>query len=305
MQYGWRSTFIECQESSSTQHARSRSVPAGGVTGDIDFFLPEREYVNGLMGRTEALRDNVAAGVIVSASAKTYSNEPKERTLTVSTMCTLPSDTSTCERVSCASSARADSFSSGNCSSDEATPSPTRWRAVKGKRDTQKCASPHTESPSIVSQRRHRLPQNAEWYDEDFLNGEAETCLPSSSPALTTWHDEKVTTIMICNIPCSTKELELENTLESMGLRDRYDFLNLPSHHKAQSNLGYAFINFLTPGDAALCTEKFADFRFPNTRSTKVCTVKPARVQGYEANAQQSGRAKKVGKATPSNSLRW
>lgn len=116
---------------------------------------------------------------------------------------------------------------------------------------------------------------------------EAEGRIDQSSSLPASGHNVEATTIMICNLPCSIMREELVHTIDSMGLTGRYDFLNLPCHHQARPNVGYAFINFLTAEDAALCTRHFTGFRFPNTRSTKVCTVKPARIQGAEANVRQ------------------
>jgi len=289
MQLGFRSTFIECQFLQNSQPRRSHSVPAGFDSDGIDLFMPERQYVCALWGKAEELRESLQSQheTLPAKPCRQRSHarpsSPKKRGQNTNPA----SDTSTCERTSCNSSVKADSFSGENSSSDEAM------------------SPKHAPTSPGAGQWKMRRPREVEWYDEDLVKTEDERGVIRHS----SWYDETVTTIMVCNIPCSTRQDEFASTVDSMGFAGRYDFLNLPCHHKADSNLGYAFINFPCPEDAALCTRRFTDFRFPNTRSTKVCSVKPARIQGGEANASQLLRSKK-GKASPSKapysrSWRW
>lgn len=97
----------------------------------------------------------------------------------------------------------------------------------------------------------------------------------------------EITTLMIRNLPCRIMEDELQVALASIGLGDRYDFLYLPRAHRKVSNLGYAFVNCLTPEDAATLSERFAGYRFHGIASDKVCTVRPARIQGLRANVER------------------
>mmetsp|Transcript_69424 Transcript_69424/g.192084 ORF Transcript_69424/g.192084 Transcript_69424/m.192084 type:complete len:380 (-) Transcript_69424:207-1346(-) len=78
--------------------------------------------------------------------------------------------------------------------------------------------------------------------------------------------DDVVTTLMICNLPCRVTHEELERN---------------------NSNRGYAFINLLTVEDARRCIEIFDGYRFRHMGSKKVCSVKPARLQGFSANKRQ------------------
>lgn len=98
-----------------------------------------------------------------------------------------------------------------------------------------------------------------------------------------------ITTFMVRNIPCRITKQQLKASLDSLNLDGTYDFLHLPMTESGTSNLGYFFINFATP---ELATEKipmFEGYRFPNTNSPKVCTVRPARLQGFAANIRQFG----------------
>jgi len=55
---------------------------------------------------------------------------------------------------------------------------------------------------------------------------------------------------------------------------------------KFRANLGYAFINFVTPEDAAAFQNKMDGYQFPNSGSAKACIVVPAHVQGAVNNLQ-------------------
>eukprot|EP00424_Heterocapsa_rotundata_P003907 CAMPEP_0168697358 /NCGR_PEP_ID=MMETSP0503-20121227/35841_1 /TAXON_ID=89963 /ORGANISM="Heterocapsa rotundata, Strain SCCAP K-0483" /LENGTH=117 /DNA_ID=CAMNT_0008743177 /DNA_START=13 /DNA_END=362 /DNA_ORIENTATION=- len=92
---------------------------------------------------------------------------------------------------------------------------------------------------------------------------------------------------MICNLPCRIMREELAQAVATMGLSGKYDFLFVPKSHRPGSNLGYAFVNFVDPADAELCTRLFTGYRFAGTSSKKACSVKPARLQGAELNAAQ------------------
>lgn len=109
-----------------------------------------------------------------------------------------------------------------------------------------------------------------------------------------------ITTFMVRNIPCSISKQQLKASLESLGLAGTYDFLHLPGARK-RSNLGYFFINF-TKEVAAEKAAIFEGYRFPNTNSSKVCTVAPAKFQGLNANIRQLGcdvRVKGAAKELP------
>jgi hypothetical protein len=93
---------------------------------------------------------------------------------------------------------------------------------------------------------------------------------------------------MICNIPCRITQHQLVEVIDAMGFAGKYDFLYLPTGGRSStvgsSNLGYGFINFTDPGDTDPFMAAFKDFQFEGTTSTKVCTVRPAHIQGLENN---------------------
>mmetsp|Transcript_100850 Transcript_100850/g.285793 ORF Transcript_100850/g.285793 Transcript_100850/m.285793 type:complete len:85 (+) Transcript_100850:1-255(+) len=64
--------------------------------------------------------------------------------------------------------------------------------------------------------------------------------------------------------------------------------------HRQESNLGYAFINMNTIQDVQLLSARFNGLRFTSCAgSSKACTVRPARLQGLEANVGQLGRRRR------------
>jgi hypothetical protein len=100
-------------------------------------------------------------------------------------------------------------------------------------------------------------------------------------------HSGPLSSYMLCNIPCRITQEQLAEAIDSVGFKDKYDFLYLPSggrSSKSGANLGYGFINFVDPSCIDAFTEEFESFKFHRTSSQKVCTVKPAHVQGFENN---------------------
>ncbi|CAE7592499.1 ML2 [Symbiodinium pilosum] len=97
---------------------------------------------------------------------------------------------------------------------------------------------------------------------------------------------QPITTMMLKNIPCRKSQEEVMLTIDEEGFGGRYDFFYLPRDVKFRANLGYAFINFVTPEDAADFQNKMDGYRFPNSGSAKACIVVPAHVQGALNNLQ-------------------
>lgn len=97
-------------------------------------------------------------------------------------------------------------------------------------------------------------------------------------------HSQAVTTMMLKNIPCRISQEEVMSHVDLKGFSTKYDFFYLPKDVKFRANLGYAFINFVTPEDAALFEAEMNGYRFLGSGSTKACIVVPAHVQGLMNN---------------------
>lgn len=93
-----------------------------------------------------------------------------------------------------------------------------------------------------------------------------------------------VTTMMIRNIPCRFRQVELMSIIDEMGFEKTYDFFYLPMDSRKNANLGYAFINFESQEVALACQASLDQYMFKTTNSSKACIVKPADIQGIYNN---------------------
>jgi len=113
-------------------------------------------------------------------------------------------------------------------------------------------------------------------------------------------HDGPIVTLMIRNIPCRVTQQQLLDVVDAMGFSGKYNFLYLPTGGRSStagsSNLGYGFINFMDPSDAVHFTHSFKDYQFEGTSSTKVCTVRPAHIQGLQNNIHHFDRTATSGR---------
>jgi hypothetical protein len=97
-----------------------------------------------------------------------------------------------------------------------------------------------------------------------------------------------VSTLMVCNLPCRVNQHDLVSVVETLGFLPVVDFLHVPAGGRgarsSQSNFGYGFINFVSPGEAAIFKDVFEGYRFEGFASTKYVKIKPAVVQGLVKN---------------------
>eukprot|EP00391_Amoebophrya_sp_Ameob2_P014096 CAMPEP_0178999248 /NCGR_PEP_ID=MMETSP0795-20121207/9946_1 /TAXON_ID=88552 /ORGANISM="Amoebophrya sp., Strain Ameob2" /LENGTH=847 /DNA_ID=CAMNT_0020691983 /DNA_START=515 /DNA_END=3058 /DNA_ORIENTATION=- len=94
------------------------------------------------------------------------------------------------------------------------------------------------------------------------------------------------TTMMLRNIPNKYTQPMLLSTLSDQGFEAKFDFFYLPIDFRNRCNVGYAFINFVTPEDAKRFLQVFHKFKLKAYNSPKVCEVNYARVQGLQANIE-------------------
>jgi len=93
-----------------------------------------------------------------------------------------------------------------------------------------------------------------------------------------------VTTMMLRNIPNKYTQNTLLQEIDDEGMAGSYDFFYLPMDVHNRSNVGYAFINFVTAQDAERFRSKFCEHRFQRFQSRKISSVCSAHVQGLDEN---------------------
>jgi len=91
-----------------------------------------------------------------------------------------------------------------------------------------------------------------------------------------------ITTLMIRGIPCSFTQEDLLNLIASADLMEHCNFFYLPTEGKSKSNLGYAFLNFTETLYAWTCAFTFNGLQLDPARSSKICSVSAADIQGIE-----------------------
>eukprot|EP00439_Symbiodinium_sp_Y106_P069087 s1226_g11.t2 len=104
--------------------------------------------------------------------------------------------------------------------------------------------------------------------------------------------DRPKTTVMLRNIPNRYSQASLLQEIDLAGYRGTYDFFYLPMDTQNRTNVGYAFINFLTSPDLERFMMEFAGYLFQNHSSQKVARVSLAHIQGFIENIRHfSNRA--------------
>jgi hypothetical protein len=102
---------------------------------------------------------------------------------------------------------------------------------------------------------------------------------------------DKVTTIMLKNVPNKYTRTRLIERLDEAGFRGKFDFLYLPIDFKNQCNVGYGFLNFTSPEATREFMTKFHNVPvidcLPGFNSRKICEVTCARVQGHQDNIKR------------------
>jgi len=112
---------------------------------------------------------------------------------------------------------------------------------------------------------------------------ECESSQPSDNQVM-----DGITTAMVRNIPYQYNIEELLAEFEELGLRASYNFVFLPPGNKKRQNLGYAFVNLLSPEMYSHFVQALTSYRFKKNslRRCKPVTVKSAAVQGLHANVK-------------------
>lgn len=87
------------------------------------------------------------------------------------------------------------------------------------------------------------------------------------------------TTVMIRNIPCRWTAEDLLAVLSGV-IGHSWDLLYMPCKNSDVAHAGYAFMNFRAPQDTLGLFNAMHGRCWPNTRSSKICEVRYARIQG-------------------------
>jgi hypothetical protein len=100
--------------------------------------------------------------------------------------------------------------------------------------------------------------------------------------------EDKVTTLMVRNIPNMYTRSMLIEELDSLGFEGEYDFIYLPIDKSTQWNVGYAFANFKTAEAAKRCVADVTGYTFDRFEhgSRKVAQISVAHIQGLEKNLE-------------------
>lgn len=93
-----------------------------------------------------------------------------------------------------------------------------------------------------------------------------------------------VETVMMRNLPNKYNQHMLLDEVNHTGFLGTFDFLYLPIDTETCANRGYAFINFIDPSYAWLFKVTFEGRKMNHSNSSKVVSVTPATLQGFEAN---------------------
>lgn len=94
------------------------------------------------------------------------------------------------------------------------------------------------------------------------------------------------TTAMLRNIPNKYTQENLMEEIDGHGFVGTYDFLYLPMDVSNNANVGYAFVNFLTPADYTKFSQHFEGYHFKRGGSKKIAAVSSATVQGLKLNVE-------------------
>ncbi|KAF4756929.1 hypothetical protein FOZ63_027400 [Perkinsus olseni] len=110
---------------------------------------------------------------------------------------------------------------------------------------------------------------------------------PNVSNAITMDSSDPRTTLMLKNIPNKYSRQLLVNEVMARMPVGSFDFVYMPIDFRSRCNFGYAFVNVTDPKYTRMFFNAFKNSRLPGVKSSKVCEVVYARVQGLQANVNR------------------
>lgn len=110
---------------------------------------------------------------------------------------------------------------------------------------------------------------------------------PSQAQAEPELVSREVTTLMVCNLPCKISSSGLTQVVNKLGFEGLYDLIYVP--RGAKNSMGYGFVNFINPYDAARFCGVIGTYNFPgNSKKRAYCKV--AENQGAMSNLEKISR---------------
>jgi hypothetical protein len=92
--------------------------------------------------------------------------------------------------------------------------------------------------------------------------------------------DTDISTAMIRHIACRYTQDDITSILNEAGFAGKYNWIYLPMNPQKNANLGYVFVNFVSPQSLDECRELLDDRVFGPSQTTKRCQVTLALLQG-------------------------
>uniref|UniRef100_A0A7S4PWS1 Zinc-ribbon domain-containing protein n=1 Tax=Alexandrium monilatum TaxID=311494 RepID=A0A7S4PWS1_9DINO len=117
----------------------------------------------------------------------------------------------------------------------------------------------------------------------DAARGGAPSPLPGPAPPPPAWGPE-VTTVLLQPLPGVYSERVLLEEVNADGFKGALDFLHVPPPDKRAGSTGYGVINFRSPALAWQFKLRWDGRRLQNFRRSSPLCVRPAPLQGFEAN---------------------
>jgi len=163
------------------------------------------------------------------------------------------------------------------------------------------CASAKSKSNLIVDEIPVMVtPAAVTWRQQQVVPQQmipAQSCSSEVNGLLTDW-PEHITTLKIGNIPSRFTHDILILELDSLGMKDTYDFVYLPYARQCLRAAGYAFINYHSGTLARQAFELLDGHAYSGTQGTRFANACIADIQGFTENTKH--RMKKEGKASKS-----
>jgi hypothetical protein len=104
--------------------------------------------------------------------------------------------------------------------------------------------------------------------------------------------DGEVTTAMIRHIACRYTQDDIASFLNEAGFAGKYNWIYLPLNPQKTANLGYVFVNFVSPQNLDECRDLLDNQVFGPSQTTKRCQVTMALLQGPRVQRRSRRRGK-------------